>query len=821
MKYEHADEESLIVTDFGEQYLYSANGDSFLPQPSSDIYRDRLSLCFSDNEIYHIVIGTDSGLLIQYVVNQGIPDKSCYLFVELEQYIGLVKPEVPLEWQNKLKFCTPEQFLTGFDEEFRMSYLFTDNIKVHRSIGVSDMHNPAYSRARIDVEMFCERMKLENELSFGSLNFIIKQLNNAAYNKHSSHELFKKFTGKTAIILAGGPSLDLDLAWIKENRQHLTVISVARISKRLIIEDIKPDIVVSVDPSQASYSNSKELLEFQHDTLFVNGNHINSQLLSQWQHQSMFVGNLLPWESSLNDNCSFAGGPTVSNIALVLAVNMGFDTVLLSGVDLCFDAQGKSHAAGSAEANKSSYISLQGQWIKTYEGRLAETTNNFSIAIKTLASQAKYALDNGTSVYNLSSSAACVENIEYISKSDVSLLSDKVDVLALVPQWGNNDERHYFNVLQQEFNKVNTDLYKIEKLAIEAIVQNEAIYDAKCEITNNQAVNKLKNIEKKLNNRFGYLTPLLKKIAIADFVKMLALQGVDNASQEEIKESTHQYYKSFISGKKILEKILVPANKRLQLKIQAQGKDPDIEQLITYWNDCGEFNALRVWMKHNPGTYEDVILLDLLKLEDEKFTKYHQTLDDLASRDNFSESELLSKIRTVYFDGHIIGIQLLITQLTLMKTKSENNEALVALANAYLSVLKSEKTAAIEYFELVPKELLSEHEYKLSASLLIDLERFDDAQIVLATLSNMLNVHLPLYAKILHINGETTLAIEAYSTFLEEYPKNTSVWFDLALLYLANNSADAAKMALEFILSIEPTHHSAMRLVTDINNGIK
>lgn len=820
MKNDHA-QETLIATNFGEQYLYSANGDSFLKKHSSDVYRDHLSENFANAESYHIVIGTDSGLLIQYLIERGIPEKSCYLFIELEQYMPLIKPDLPIDWQNKLKFCTPQEFLDGFDEQYREPYLYSERLQVHRSVAVAEVNNTAYNSARIEIEAFCDKLMLDNELGFGSRDFIIKQLNNAPYNVISSHQLYKEFTGQTAIILAGGPSLDLDLEWVRENKTKLVIIAVARLSKKLQIEGITPDIVVSVDPSQASYNNSKELLDFGSSTLLVNGNHINSQLLSQWRHKSIYVGNLLPWETALNDDCSFAGGPTVSNIALLLAVNMGFAQVLLSGVDLCFDATGKSHTSGSVEADSSAYISLQGQWVKTYKGDWAETTNNFSTAIDTLAGQAKYALDNDVQVYNLSFTAARVENISYCDKQDVVLPSTKMDVLAELPELTTNRQRQYLNKLKREFERVTSDLNIIKKLSREAIEANIVLSNSdQADKKRSQASKKIQQIEDKLSNKYGYLTPLIKKVAISEFVKMLALEGVEQASSEEVTELTSQYYQSFITGSELLHELLIPALIRLKWRMSAVSDNPDIEGLVEYWNEKQEFGALSAWIANNfvEGMLDEK-LQELLEREEMKKRQYHAALDEISRRDTFQESELLTKIRTVFTDGHVQGIEQIITQLELMKVQSENHTSLLALAKAYMSVLLNEKEAAIKSFDLVSSEILSEVEYKLAASLLIDMERFEEAEMVLATLSNLLVVHLPLFAKILSINGKLEQAVNAYTQFLEVFPNNVNVWYDLATLHLSINNHEAAKMALDFILQLEPGHESATLLISELNNA--
>lgn len=102
----------------------------------------------------------------------------------------------------------------------------------------------------------------------GSSGFVNAQLLNLADNRHSIHHLYGQFKGGVVILLAGGPSLDQAIDWVKANRQRITVAAVARVSARLKQEGIDPDFIAAVDPNEISFDNSKHLLEHYEQSTF-------------------------------------------------------------------------------------------------------------------------------------------------------------------------------------------------------------------------------------------------------------------------------------------------------------------------------------------------------------------------------------------------------------------------------------------------------------------------------------------------------------------------------------------------------------------------
>lgn len=66
-------------------------------------------------------------------------------------------------------------------------------------------------------------------------------------------ELRERLEGKNCLIVGGGPSVDEQLEEIRSNREKLIVIAVGTIARKLIKEEIRPDVIVITDPQEGMH----------------------------------------------------------------------------------------------------------------------------------------------------------------------------------------------------------------------------------------------------------------------------------------------------------------------------------------------------------------------------------------------------------------------------------------------------------------------------------------------------------------------------------------------------------------------------------------
>ncbi len=805
--------ETLLSNNFGEQFLYSVNGDSFIKSSSSTIYEALIGDELWSEDAYHIVIGTDSGLLIQYIVEHGIPENAIYLFIELPQYIDMIRPELPIEWQKRLKFCTPQQWLDGYDSSSSNAYFYNERIKIHYSVSVIDVKLLQYSTARIDIEFTFQNKSHEIHGNFGNYWFIKRQLQNVSDNIYSSALLNGAFKGKTCVILGGGPSLDEHLPWIKANKDKLVIIAASRVAKRLLVEGFSPHIIVSIDPQDVSYDISKEALQLDSNVLLINSFHVVPKLLAQWHGKSVYLGKRLPWQSDINVCHDQVGGPTVTNSALVCAINMGFSQILLTGADLCYSPSGATHASSSYEEKIGADLSRQQPWVETYKGERAETVVNLVFAGKALSMQAAAGLHRGCTIYNLSENAAKIDNVGFIDYEKIeleTLLEPPTDIFKrLIPIFSSQDNQQDNNVIDNEFDKVQRDLVAIKKIAEEAIIANQQMCDSSStEKKQSQCKHRLDQIENLLSTRYEYMTSFLKKLAVKEFVKILGDSDPQHWTNEQIEKKGYLYYRAYLVAVATLQHLLKSAQQRLEIRIEQTKSQPNMKQLISYWQQQQEFSCLALWMNryvNNEAPFVNGLVDELARLKSQQI-EYHQTIDFAFAEFQYSLSGVSKKIRTLYLEENKQGLSLLNQQLKSVIGDEDEVASLTMMSKAYLMHLQGEVASSYKLFTKVDTGFLGESEYKIMASQVLTLELYVEAESILAKLSEDIPLHQPLYANILKINGKGEQAIEAYSIYLEQFNTDKKVWCELGELFFERGAIESAKMAFDFVKQLSPQH---------------
>jgi len=142
------------------------------------------------------------------------------------------------------------------------------------------------------------------------------------------------------------------------------------------------------------------------------------------------------------------------------------------------------------------------------------------------------------------------------------------------------------------------------------------------------------------------------------------------------------------------------------------------------------------------------------------------------------------------------------------------------LANGYINLLKDEPEKALTNLLQVTSDILIQQDIDQKISLMILLEKFDQVENTLANMCEKPSPQMRLYGQILAHNKKNNLAIDVYSRYLEVFNSDLSAWCELAELFVQCNVIESAKMAYEFVLSIEPTHEQATSSLEKVNQHL-
>ena len=281
-----------------------------------------------------------------------------YLFEpELELiYIALNLTDISKEIaQQKIVITHTENFTPG-----AFSLIIDGMSQVHFKTYELHIHTPFY-------EKYSEDIKNVNKSITQTFSYAVNATGNDATDELLGLEHFiqnlpvmiqnptlteLKQKGKitdTAIIVATGPSLAKQLPLLKKIQSYVTIISVDASLPILEKEEIKPDIVTSIERiALTGKFYEKTSKEFQEDIVFALTSIVDKTLLDNIKagqlQLSMRPTGTHYYYMELNDWGYLGRGMSAANMAYELASQIGFETIVLIGQDLAYGKDGSSHA---------------------------------------------------------------------------------------------------------------------------------------------------------------------------------------------------------------------------------------------------------------------------------------------------------------------------------------------------------------------------------------------------------------------------------------------------------------------------------------------
>lgn len=163
------------------------------------------------------------------------------------------------------------------------------------------------------------------------------------------NRLFGQFQGVPGIIVAAGPSLDLNVHELAHARGKAVIIAVGTALKALRAQGVEPDLVVSYDGSEANYRHFQGVAYDDIPLVFepmiypgIPQDHRGQQWVMQ-TNSNAFMG----WLTAILESPGIiSSGGSIATVALDLAVKLGCNPLVLVGQDLAF-GNGRTHAQGT------------------------------------------------------------------------------------------------------------------------------------------------------------------------------------------------------------------------------------------------------------------------------------------------------------------------------------------------------------------------------------------------------------------------------------------------------------------------------------------
>lgn len=817
----------FVTNKFGERYLPSINGETFSQVGSDSFYQRHYGQMFESKECLFSILGTDGGLLLHWILAKKPPQGTRFIFLELPEMIDYLENEgiLPESFPPHASICPVEKWLEKATTFSLKDYYYIGKNIAIRSLSVMDGFFPSYVQLNGEFGRVFGQTEIELGQEIGSKIFMLRGLENLASNRMPLPLLHNRFQGMTAVLMAGGPSLDESFDWVRTHRQKIIVIAVARIGGQLKRENIVPDLIYAIDPHEIIFHLSKDILAFGKESLLINMYHLNSRLLGQWCGRSLYMGTLFPWKTPLNTENPSYPGITVSHQALGSAVHMGFSQVVLCGFDLCFNKEGFTHASGSLEVRTGPAAHRSDLWVETNGGWMAETSPDLFNAIPALSQLAETGKTRGCRVCNPSKGSAKINHVEHSTWEDIILDSSDISArekfLQGIPQETQEDRLNHYAMVEAELFRVRGELLKIQKLTSEAIKCNQGLFGRKKKPMDYKFKLRMDAIEESLNTDHGDLAKLVKQWNIIGFLRLGSPDKEKVFSDQEIERAGQSYYEIYHNNTVDLIKVIDLARQRIRASSDAEKEKPPFKSLIQQWKMDGQpGRALCFLGRHNLNI--ETLPEPVAKLFHAALHEYQTLLDatetdykahcqrNLASPEaiRIKAQSFLHKKEFEKLTNFMHGIE---------KSPIANKEQFIVLIKGYLADNREAYEEALDHFKHITLDSL--HHESLRCTLAIHLKRSElkDALEVAKKLSQFSLIFMPIYANLQRLNGYREEALVTYTNYMKHVQKDALTQTRLGMLHAEMGNTKEAAQVFQDLLEKDPDNKAAKLFLEEIN----
>ncbi|WP_446810073.1 6-hydroxymethylpterin diphosphokinase MptE-like protein [Methylomonas sp. 2BW1-5-20] len=807
----------LTINSFGDSYFFNLNRHAFDKVSAGALFDTKFGeILFKEDEL-NIVVGTDSGMLLRYIQSRPLPKGTRYIFIEPDSVLLALKAYDLLgELDERIVCVNPDDWPRALQNFKVADYFYIDAVKSVNAFCAEDDFINEYAELSWHITEVLSQLNWRYSAELGTEAFMSRQIHNVADNRMPAKLLAKAFSGRTVAILAGGPSLDQALPWIKQHRQQLAVFAVSRISRQLLAAGIEPDFVFSVDPTELSFDISKEMLSFSDKTIFVCSHHAVPTLVSQWTGTLLYLGSRLPWQSDLNVKNLSSAGPTVTNTALNVAYEFGFSRMILIGVDLCFTREGFTHAKGSDEQLAGPRFNLTSLQVETNAGFMAPTSCDFAQAIQSLARQAQLLNNAGCRLINVAEGAAKIKDIEYQPLSALQLDSDVFDIAAEAAEKLNSAKDQFQNLdkVADELRRAQYQVRAIAKLSANARQINDAMYNTEGAIVSFYDKKKLDQIEKKFKREHRQFSKLVKKFGIRSLIKLAKPFEDEDWSAEEARQLGNVYYNAYAEGANKLLGLIDAAIERVNARRREADARPDFPVLVEQAQKDRGYGRVRLWRKRFSS---ELLSPDVGRQFDDLDARFAAVISDRNTR-HMARAKDLSNLAAVKKRAGLLFKHNKTAELADLRSalvKHEQQEAAISyrfLVEGYLAELDKQFDAALDAYQQIVDigDGLLEEALARIASIGVERDDAQTAKLALECLSQLNPVYLPLFAEAQRLHGDMVSAIDSYAAYIGQFPRDILVQMKLAALYGECEIYEGAEMMLDYILQQRPDYEAAI-----------
>jgi len=824
---------SFLQNPFGERYLHEINRQVFASDRAADVFSRRLKDDFGTDNTLFVIIGSDSGLLLEHLRELPLGKGSRRLIVEADDLYPLIASDADAaatddrthlcrfdDWQEVFAGCKPDSYVHG------------GLIKVIESLGCLHDHSARYLPMLRAIKARVTELAHHCRIAIANQAFARTQLRNLCDNVRPASELRSIGEGHAAVVLGGGPSLDDSIDWVVENRECLFVIAVSRLCGKLQGLGLRPDVVICVDPQEMMYDISKQGLLWT-DVPLISAYHVSPPVLQQWRGPTFYLGSLLPWNDGTDKGpANIASmGPTVSHAGAWFALECGFELVLLSGLDLCFAVGGGTHAGGSVEEAIGLLPSRCDAAVRTYSGRMAGTSIVLQHGLESLENIGRHANTERTRLFNLSPNAAHVESIPLIDVADVSL-PDSRPVLELAAE--SDSRRAHLAQVARMKDKARHRFGQIKRLCDEGMELVDLVGRTGDQRRFEALQRKLRRVQRNLDKDHGPWFHAIKMYAAGELLRSVRPAGIDGDDVDGQDDWIRNYFATVQRTADTYLTLLEAGETRLRMRLAELEPSANVDELLDFWTE-----------DHTPGR----VLSLAARLEKESTSTDEEEPSAatrarianaaeafLATLSDSGDTDFSRRTRATTLDPHNLlrSLSFLFDQKSIgdlvplverLSTLSAPNDVFGVYATGLCAELSGDRRESLDHYRGVLDRFGDWFESEtgvptgLEALLETTLQRIVDCYLTegdgesatesLALLTQISPAYAPRYAHLLHLLGRHDEALVVLEERMRSAPGDWRSLLQMGEIYTTLQAVDAARtvrrMADEIRRDTEPS----------------
>lgn len=324
---------------------------------------------------------------------------------------------------------------------------------------------------------------ITKSLTYGFSNFKVLNLG-------STDTQTKALTNVPVLFIGAGPSLSKNISWIKENQNKFLIVAMCATLKTLEKNEIKPDIITSLDPQFGPINNQLSVNDFQtiENPVKIFSINTDKKNFDKFQDKSKIY--IFETLAPILKNNIIPNGISVGEVTFQILLHLNFKNIYMVGIDLALDQKtGSTHddslnrqnskhdisSKGLAEndiTNKHTY-GLREDTIKVKGNFLEEvtTTRLFAVSLNEYNHSASKYKKSCQNIYNISQNGAKIENTIAIKNTDIAMqnfeILGKQNIHFTIEYFLNDISFSSFDEYSR--NNLLSELHAIEKLKNEIV----------------------------------------------------------------------------------------------------------------------------------------------------------------------------------------------------------------------------------------------------------------------------------------------------------------------------------------------------------------